>query len=63
MMIDFKRKLLTVAMILGVSAGVFAQKNDNSNKRPEKNPPQVVVKEKEKTPPKTDKKDDKKGKP
>lgn len=60
MMMDFKRKLLTAAMILGVSVSVFAQKNDNSNKRPPKDPPQVVVKDKDKPPPK---KDDKKGKP
>jgi hypothetical protein len=61
MMMNFKRKLLTVVMILGVSAGICAQKNDNTNKRPEKNPPQVVVNKKDNPPP--PKKDDKKGKP
>lgn len=62
MMINFKQKLLTAAMILGISVSVFAQKtSDNSNKRPPKDPPHVVVREKESKPP--PKKDDKKGKP
>ena len=63
-MINFRQKLLTAGMVLAISVSGFAQKgNDNDNKRPPKNPPQVVVKDKgEKPPPKEDKKD-KKGKP
>ena len=60
-MINLRQKLMTAAMILGVSVSVFAQNGgDNSNKRPPKDPPQVVVKDKEKPPPP---KDTKKGKP
>jgi hypothetical protein len=63
-MVSFRQKLMTAAMILGVSVSVFAQKGgDNSNKRPPKDPPKVVVTDKEKPPPQGDKKGDKKGKP
>ena len=49
---NFRQKLLVATMILGVSVSLFAQKgSDNSNKRPPKDPPQVVVKEKPKPPP------------
>jgi len=51
-MVTFKQKLLTAAMVLGLSVSCFAQKgSDNSNKRPPKDPPQVVVKEKPQKPP------------
>ena len=65
-MVNFKQKFLTAAMIFGVSLSLFAQKgNDNSNRRPPKEPPQVVVREKDRPAPSrpNDKKDDKKGKP
>jgi hypothetical protein len=43
-MVKLKEKLLVVGLILGLAAGVVAQKgNDNSNRRPDKNPPVVVV--------------------
>ena len=61
-----KRTLLTIAMMGIASVGAFAQKNTNDNKRPPKDPPKVVVKDKEKPPQNSnqDKKDgDKKGKP
>jgi hypothetical protein len=53
-MASIREKLLAIALTLGlgVSACVFAQKGgDNSNKRPPKDPPKVVVKE-TKPPPK-----------
>jgi hypothetical protein len=51
-MVSFRQKLLTAAIALSVSLSVFAQKgSDNSNKRPPKDPPQVVVKDKDKKPP------------
>lgn len=51
-MVNFRQKLLTAAMIFGMSVSVFAQKGgDNSNKKPPKDPAQVVVKEKETKPP------------
>jgi hypothetical protein len=62
-MVNLRKKLMTAAMILGVSLSVFGQKgSDNSNKRPPKDPPQVVVTPKPPPPP-ADKKGDKKGKP
>jgi len=52
MMIDLKQKLLAVAMVVGVFSGAFAQKgNDNSNRRPDKHPPVVVVQPKGERPP------------
>ena len=66
-MINFRQKLLMAGMVLAISVSGFAQKgNDNDNKRPPKNPPQVVVQPKgEKPPPSNqgDKNRDKKGKP
>ena len=51
-MVNFRQKLLTAMLILGVSASVFAQKG-NDNKRPPKgDPPKVVVKEQKPPPPK-----------
>jgi hypothetical protein len=65
MMVSFRQKLLTAGMVLAISVSTFAQKgNDNDNKRPPKNPPQVVVQPKgEKPPPKESDKKDKRGKP
>jgi hypothetical protein len=56
-MVNFRQKFLTVVMVCGLSVSCFAQKgSDNSNKRPPKDPPQVVVKEKPKPPPSNPKK-------
>jgi hypothetical protein len=53
-MVNFRQKFLTVVLVLGLSVNCFAQKGgDNSNKRPPKDPPQVVVKEKPQKPPPT----------
>ena len=61
-MVSFRQKLLVVAMAVGLSVSVFGQKgSDNSNKRPPKDPPQVVVKDKDKKPPQSEPKG--KGKP
>jgi len=58
-MASFRQKLLTAAIVLSVSLSVFAQKgSDNSNKRPDKETPKVIVKDKDKPPPPP-----KKGKP
>jgi hypothetical protein len=62
MMTNLRRTLLAAAMIGIVSAGTFAQKNGNDNKRPPKDPPKVVVKDKGKPPPSSTQ-DKKKGKP
>jgi hypothetical protein len=57
LMVSFKQKLLTAAIALSVSLSVFGQKGgDNSNKRPPKDPPKVVVQDKDKKPPQGDKK-------
>jgi hypothetical protein len=49
---NFRQKLLTAAIVCGLAISCFAQKgSDNSNKRPPKDPPQVVVKEKPQKPP------------
>jgi len=57
-------KLLAVAMLCGVSAGAFAQKDD---KRPPKEPTKVITPDKQKDPPRRPApekpKNDKKGKP
>lgn len=45
---DLKRILVAVLIGMTISAGAFAQKNDN---RPPKEQPKVVDKEKEKPPP------------
>ncbi len=50
MMTNLRRTLLAGAMIGFVSVGTFAQKNNNDNKRPPKDPPKVVVKDKDKPP-------------
>ena len=52
-MTNFRQKLLTAALILGVSASVFGQKGNDSGKRPPKgDPPKVVVKDQKPPPPK-----------
>ena len=69
MMTNLRRTLLAAAMIGIVSAGTFAQKNGNDNKRPPKDPPVVVVKPKggNEKPPSNSNQDkkggDKRGKP
>ena len=68
-MVNLKQKLSVALLVLGVSVSALAQKgNDNSNKRPDKNPPVVVVQPKEKPPQNNQDKNkggdkDKKGKP
>ena len=60
------RKIL-VAILLGavVAAGAFAQKNGDDGKRPPKDTPKVVDKDKEKPPPKNNTPDNsnRRGKP
>jgi hypothetical protein len=51
-MVNFRQKFLTAVVVCGLSASCFAQKgSDNSNKRPPKDPPQVVAKDKPQKPP------------
>ena len=63
MMTNLRRTLLTAAMMGIVSAGAFAQKNSNDNKRPPKDPPKVVVKDKDKPRSNSNQDKNKKGKP